>query len=323
MEIAIGIDIGGTNTVIGFVTKDGTCVMEKSTPTTEHVDFAPYLKHISEIISAELTSHPEWKLRGIGIGAQNENYHKGTIEEAPNLSWKGTVHFCKDMAIYFPEITIAITNDANAAAMGEMIYGAAKGITDFAVITLGTGLGSGIVVNGDLVYGHDGFAGEVGHTTVFPNGRECGCGKKGCLETYVSATAIVRTMSEILCNSNKPSRLRDIPYNKMTALEIEKALKEGDELAKECYEYTGKILGLKLADLVCHTSPSHIFLFGGVAKAGDIIIEPTKRAMEENLLPIFKSKVTIAQSGLLHENAAVLGASALAWNEIAKQNPRV
>ncbi len=320
MEIAIGIDIGGTNTVIGFVSKDGTCMLEKSASTTQYADCADYLHTINDIILAELAAHPEWKLCGIGIGAPNANYHKGTIEEAPNLRWKGTVHFCNDLAAYFPDVTIAITNDANAAAMGEMIYGAAKGITDFVVITLGTGLGSGIVVNGDLLYGHDGFAGEVGHTTVFPNGRECGCGKKGCLETYASATAIVRTMSEILCNSNKPSRLRDIPYNKMTALEIEKALKEGDELAKECYEYTGKILGMKLADLVCHTSPSHIFLFGGVAKAGDIIIAPTKRAMEENLLPIFKNKITIAQSGLLNENAAVLGASALVWNEIAKKN---
>jgi glucokinase len=319
MEIAIGIDIGGTNTVIGFINKQGACLAEASAPTKEHKEIESYMKNLVAIISAELQKHADWKLCGIGIGAPNANYHHGTIEEAPNLAWKGTVHFCKLLAEYFPGVTIAITNDANAAAMGEMIYGAAKGIKDFAVITLGTGLGSGIVVNGDLVYGHDGFAGEVGHTTVFPGGRQCGCGKKGCLETYASATAIVRTMAEILCNSNKPSRLRDIPYNKMNALDIELALKDGDELAKECYDYTGYILGLKLADLVCHTSPSHIFLFGGVAKAGDIIIEPTKRSMEEHLLPIFKNKITIAQSGLLNENAAVLGASALAWNEIEKQ----
>lgn len=319
MEITIGIDIGGTNTVLGFVAKDGTFLAETSTPTTEHKEIEPYIANLTAIITKELQANPQWKLQGIGVGAPNANYHKGTIEEAPNLSWKGTVHFCKLLQEQFPNCTVAITNDANAAAMGEMIYGAAKGIKDFAVITLGTGLGSGIVVNGDLVYGHDGFAGEVGHTTVFPGGRQCGCGKRGCLETYVSATAIVRTMSEILCNSNKPSRLRDIPYNKMNALDIELALKDGDELAKECYDYTGKILGLKLADLVCHTSPSHIFLFGGVAKAGDIIIAPTKQSMEENLLPIFKNKITIAQSGLLNENAAVLGASALAWNEIEKQ----
>lgn len=317
-QITVGIDIGGTNTAIGFVDRDGTCVFETSIPTKQYVEIEPYLQNLATIITQQLSLHPEVELVGIGVGAPNANYHRGTIEEAPNLAWKGTVQFCTKLGAYFPGIKVTITNDANAAAMGEMIYGAAKGIRDFIVITLGTGLGSGIVVNGDLVYGHDGFAGEVGHTTVFPNGRQCGCGKKGCLETYVSATGMVRTMAEILCNSNKPSKLRDIPYNEITALAIELAYKDGDELAKVCFEYTGQILGLKLADAVCHTSPSHIFLFGGVAKAGNLIIEPTKRAMEENLLPIFKQKITIAQSGLLNVNAAVLGASALAWNELEK-----
>lgn len=317
-QITVGIDIGGTNTAIGFVDRDGTCVFETSIPTKQYVEIEPYLQNLATIITQQLSLHPEVELVGIGVGAPNANYHRGTIEEAPNLAWKGTVQFCTKLGAYFPGIKVTITNDANAAAMGEMIYGAAKGIRDFIVITLGTGLGSGIVVNGDLVYGHDGFAGEVGHTTVFPNGRQCGCGKKGCLETYVSATGMVRTMAEILCNSNKPSKLRDIPYNAITALEIELALKAGDSLAKECFEYTGQILGLKLADAICHTSPSHIFLFGGVAKAGDLIIEPTKRAMEENLLPIFKNKIAIQQSGLLNVNAAVLGASALAWNELEK-----
>lgn len=317
-QITVGVDIGGTNTAIGFVERNGTCVFETSIPTKEHVDIEPYMKNLATIIQQELTKQPDLQLMGIGVGAPNANYHRGTIEEAPNLSWKGTVHFCAMLQTYFPGITVAITNDANAAAMGEMIYGAAKGIRDFIVITLGTGLGSGIVVNGDLVYGHDGFAGEIGHTTVFPNGRQCGCGKKGCLETYASATGMVRTMAEILCNSNKPSTLRDIPYNKITSHEIYTALKNGDELAQECFEYTGHILGLKLADAVCHTSPSHIFLFGGVAKAGNLLIEPTKRAMEENLLPIFKNKIAIVQSGLLNVNAAVLGASALAWNELEK-----
>ena len=317
-EIAIGIDIGGTNTAIGIVDREGNCLVETSIPTKEHTEIKPYLDNLSTVLKNELSKNSDWKLIGIGVGAPNANYHRGTIEEAPNLTWKGTVHFCKLLGEYFPGIKVTITNDANAASMGEMIYGAAKGIKDFVVITLGTGLGSGIVVNGDLVYGHDGFAGEVGHTTVFPDGRQCGCGKKGCLETYASATGMVRTMAEILCNSNKPSLLRDIPYNKITALEIELALKAGDELAKECYEYTGKILGMKLADTVCYTSPSHIFIFGGVAKAGAILFEPTKRSMEEHLLPIFKNKITIAPSGLLNVNAAVLGASALAWNELGK-----
>lgn len=317
-QVTAGIDIGGTNTVAGFVDRDGNCLAEISTPTKEYTEIGPYMKNLCGLMKAELDKHADWQLMGIGIGAPNANYHRGTIEEAPNLSWKGTVHFCDLMGEYFPNIKIAITNDANAAAMGEMIFGAAKGMKDFVVITLGTGLGSGIVVNGDLVYGHDGFAGEVGHTTVFPNGRQCGCGKKGCLETYASATGIVRTITELMCNSRKPSSLRDIPNSKLTSYDVFKAYQNGDELAKECFEYTGKILGMKLADVVCHTSPSTIFLFGGPAKAGDAIIAPTKKSMEEYLLPIFKNKIDIKLSGLMDCNAAVLGASALAWKELEK-----
>ncbi len=317
-QITLGIDIGGTNTAIGFVDREGNCLAEANTLTKEYTEIAPYMKNLCGIIQTELQKHSDWQLMGIGIGAPNANYHRGTIEEAPNLSWKGTVHFCKLMQEYFPNVKIAITNDANAAAMGEMIFGAAKGMKDFVVITLGTGLGSGIVVNGDLVYGHDGFAGEVGHTTAIVDGRECGCGKKGCLETYASATGIVRTMTELLCNSRKSSPLRDIPNSKLTSYDVFKAYEQGDELAKECFDYTGKILGFKLADVVCHTSPSTIFLFGGPAKAGDAIIIPAKKAMEENLLPIFKNKINITLSGLMDKNAAVLGASALAWKELEK-----
>lgn len=317
-RVTAGIDIGGTNTALGFVDSKGEIVFELSIPTKQYTDIDEYIKNLSGILQKELSNRPDFELVGIGVGAPNANYHSGTIEEAPNLAWKGTVYFCKLLNKYFPTIKVNITNDANAAAMGEMIYGKAKDLKNFIVITLGTGLGSGIVVNGDLLYGHDGFAGEVGHTTVYTNGRICGCGKHGCLETYASATGMVRTMTEILCNSNKPSALRDIPYNSLTALDIELAAKDGDELAQECFEYTGEILGLKLADAVCHTSPSHIFLFGGVAKAGSMLIEPTKLSMEKNLLTIFKNKITIEQSGLLDKNAAVLGASALAWNELAK-----
>jgi glucokinase len=317
-KIAIGIDIGGTNTVIGFVDENGKCIAEAGMPTTKHDDVEPFLAEVKQIIDAKLESlNEKLEIIGIGVGAPNGNFHKGTIEFAPNLKWRGMINFVDEFKKFY-DLPIFLTNDANAAAMGELIYGAAKGLKDIAVITLGTGLGSGIIVNGDLVYGHDGFAGEVGHTTVFIDGRQCGCGKKGCLETYVSATGMVRTMAEILCNSNKPSSLRNIPYSEINALTIEKALVAGDELAKECFEYTGKILGLKLADLVAHTSPSTIFLFGGVAKAGDMLIEPTKRYMEEFLLPVFKNKVEIKQSGLLNENAAVLGASALVWNELKK-----
>ena len=317
-QITVGIDIGGTNTAIGFVDREGNCLFETSIPTKEYVEIEPYMKNLCMLIQNELQKHTDCQLMGIGIGAPNANYHRGTIEEAPNLSWKGTVHFCKMMGEYFPNVKIAITNDANAAAMGEMIFGAAKGLTDFVVITLGTGVGSGIVVNGDLVYGHDGFAGEVGHTTVFPGGRECGCGKKGCLEAYASASGITRTVTELLCQTRKPSSLRDIAFNKLTSYDVFKAYQAGDEIAKETFEYTGKILGIKFADVVCHTSPSHIFLFGGPAKAGDAIINPAKKSMEEYLLPIFKNKIKIQLSGLMDKNAAVLGASALAWKELEK-----
>lgn len=317
-QITIGIDIGGTNSVMGFVDKEGNCLAELSVPTRKFLDIDEYIQNISAMLKAELATHANWQLMGIGIGAPNANYHRGTIEKAANLAWKGIVPFCEKLAAYFPNVAIAITNDANAAAIGEMIFGAAKGLRDFVVITLGTGLGSGIVVDGDLVYGHDGFAGEVGHTTVFLDGRQCGCGRRGCLETYASATGMVRTMTEILCNSQEDSELRSIPNNKLTALDIEIALKKGDALAQECFDYTGKILGLKLADLVAHTSPSHIFIFGGVAKAGDLLLNPIRKHMEEFLLPIFRNKITIQQSGLQNANAAVLGASALAWKELEK-----
>lgn len=317
-KIAVGIDIGGTNTVIGFVDKDGKCLAETGLSTTKHEEVQPFLAEVKTLIDKTISELGDVELVGIGVGAPNGNFHKGTIEFAPNLKWKGMINFVDEFKKFY-NLPIFLTNDANAAAMGELIYGAAKGLKDIVVITLGTGLGSGIIVNGDLVYGHDGFAGEVGHTTVFIDGRQCGCGKKGCLETYVSATGIVRSMAEILCNSNKPSKLRDVPYNELNAYMIElAATKDGDELAKQCYEYTGKILGIKLADVVAHTSPSTIFLFGGVAKAGNLIIEPTKRYMEEYLLPVFKNKIEIKQSGLLNENAAVLGASALVWNELNK-----
>jgi len=317
-EVAIGIDIGGTNSVIGIVDREGTILSETSISTAAHNKIETYLASVKEAIDGLIAkSSDELDVKGIGVGAPNANYHKGTIEDAPNLNWKGKVEFVKEFKKLY-NLPIALTNDANAAAMGEMIYGAAKGLTDFVVITLGTGLGSGIVVKGDILYGHDGFAGEVGHTLVEVDGRQCGCGKKGCFETYVSATGMERTMAEILCNSNKPSKLREIPYNKFSSLTIQRAMEAGDELAAECFDYTAKILGIKLADVVCHTSPSHIFLFGGVAKAGDLLIVPTKKYMEENLLPIYKNKIKIEQSGLLNANAAILGASALVWNELSK-----
>ncbi|MBK8807590.1 MAG: ROK family protein [Bacteroidales bacterium] len=317
-KVAIGIDIGGTNTVLGIVDRDGNLLSDISMPTQTKETIEEYVSDLVQKINSLIkSSKDKIEIVGIGIGAPNGNYHKGTIEHAANLRWKGIIPFVNLVKKHY-NVPVALTNDANAAAIGEMIYGAAKGMKDFVVITLGTGLGSGLVVNGELVYGHDGFAGEIGHTLVYPDGRQCGCSKKGCLETYVSATGMVRTMSEILCNSNKPSSLRDIPYNQLTSLSIQKALEAGDELAKECFEYTGKILGMKLADTVAHTSPEAIFLFGGMAKAGDLLIKPTIKSMEENLLPIFRNKVKILLSGLLDVNAAILGAGALIWNEIEK-----
>lgn len=317
-KVTVGVDIGGTNSAIGVVDVNGKCLAETSFPTNEYKEIDGYLAELAKQITALVDSLDSVELSGIGVGAPNANYHHGTIEEAPNLNWKGTVQFVEKLKAYF-NCPIALTNDANAAAMGEMKYGAAKGMNDFIVITLGTGLGSGLVVNGDLLYGHDGFAGEIGHTIVEADGRMCGCGKLGCLETYVSATGLVRTMMQVLCDNNGDSNLRTVSYNDMTAKMIFDAASEGDELAIEAFEITGEILGAKLADSVAHTSPQAIFLFGGMAKAGDFILKPTKESMEENLLPIFRNKVEILPSGLSGAEAAVLGASALAWNEIDKQ----
>jgi len=319
-EVAIGIDIGGTNTAIGIVDREGRCLVESSIPTDTHDNVTLYVadvcKKINEMI-ANLTDMVQ--LKGIGIGAPNANYHKGTIENAPNLKWKGIIKFSELFRQHYPTLPVSLTNDANAAAMGEMMYGGAKGMKDFIVITLGTGLGSGVVANGELIYGHDGFAGEIGHTTAIAGGRQCGCGRRGCLETYASATGVKRTIFQILCDSNKPSALRNIPFNEMTSKHIFNEAVKGDELALECFEFTGRILGQKLADSVAHTSPEAIFLFGGMAKSGDLIINPTKKYMDENLLPIFKDKVKILPSGLQNVNAAVLGASALVWNEVDKK----
>jgi glucokinase len=251
-------------------------------------------------------------VKGIGIGAPNGNYYTGSIEFAPNLAWKGVIPLA-EMLDKRMKLPVVLTNDANAAAIGEMLYGAAKGMTNFIVITLGTGLGSGIVVNGELLYGHDGFAGELGHTIVDPEGRTCGCGRKGCLETYASATGIVRTVIEMLDKVDKPSILRKANTNKLQSKDVFLAAQQGDQLALDAFEYTGKILGLKLADAIAFSSPEAIILFGGLAKAGDYIFTPTKKYMEHFLLAIYKNKVKLLPSLLKKENSAVLGAAALVW----------
>ena len=316
-KITIGIDIGGTNTVYGFVDEAGKCVYDSTIPTNGNQSAEQFFERLFSNTNKSFESfEAEYQLAGIGIGAPNGNYYRGTIEDAPNLNWK-YVNVIDIVKKYY-SIPCAITNDANAAAIGEMLFGAAKGMKDFVVITLGTGLGSGIVVNGQLVYGADGFAGEIGHTIVDPNGRLCGCGRKGCLEAYASATGICRTVNEIIATTNKPSTLRNISPDKLTSKDIFIAANTGDELALDAFDYTAKILGLKLADTVAHLSPEAIILFGGLAKAGDLIFIPTKRYMEEYLLNIFRNKVKLIPSGLPHGNSAVLGASALIWNELKK-----
>ena len=317
-EVALGIDIGGTFTKFGFIERSGEAIFDSSISTAGHKDIASYQKVLADEIKSSFRQFEnEYKIVGVGIGAPNGNYYKGTIEFAPNLDWKEVVPFVDMFKVHF-DLPMALTNDANAAAIGEMIYGSAVGMRDFVIITLGTGLGSGIVVNGEVVYGHDGFAGEAGHVLVYENGRMCGCGHRGCFETYASASGLRRTVFELICSETLPSKLRDVSFNNMTAKMIADAAKEGDEIAIKAFEYTGKILGMKLADTVAHTSPEAIFLFGGLTNAGDILFKPTRKHFEDNLLKVYKNKIKIVPSGLQETNAAVLGASALAWKELER-----
>ena len=319
IQIVAGIDVGGTNTAFGFVDANGKIIAESSIQTRAEQNAEQLFERLfADINKLFQKFEKEFELVGIGIGAPNANYYKGTVELPPNLNW-GYVNVLEIMKKY-SSMPSVITNDANAAAIGEMIFGAAKGMKDFIVITLGTGLGSGIVVNGELVYGADGFAGEIGHTIVDPNGRECGCGRKGCLETYASASGIRRTVYELICNTNTPTKLRDISFDQLTSKDISDFAANGDKLALDAFDHTAKILGLKLADAVAHLSPEAIILFGGLALSGDLIFEPTKRYMEKYMLNVFKDKVKLIPSALPGGNAAVLGAAALIWNELKKSN---
>jgi glucokinase len=311
----LGIDIGGTNSKFGYVDCEGNCLAGASIPTYANQPAESFFKRLQESSDAlfcDLAS--ECELAGIGIGAPNANFYKGTIDNPPNLAW-GFVDVRAELGKYY-NVPVAVTNDANAAALGEMLFGAAQGMRDFIVITLGTGLGSGIVANGELIYGTDGFAGEIGHTTVDPNGRECGCGKRGCLETYCSATGLCRTVQEFLCNTLEPSELRSVSYENITAQKICAAALRGDRLALQAFEACGNILGLKLADSVAHLSPEAIILFGGLASAGDLIFNPTRRSLESHLFPVFRNKVKILPSKLAEGNPAILGASALIWKTL-------
>ncbi|MEQ9441253.1 MAG: ROK family protein [Cyclobacteriaceae bacterium] len=317
-DVALGIDIGGTNTKFGFVDHDGHMYGETSVSTikTAPGDVEAYLKYVyEEIEKLRDTIDEELNIVGCGIGAPNGNYFTGTIEYAPNLTFRGVVHLVRMFRQYY-DVPMVLTNDANAAAIGEMIYGGAKGMKNFTMITLGTGLGSGFVANGELIYGQDGFAGEMGHLMNQPGGRTCGLGRKGCLEAYVSATGIKRTVFKLLADMNDDSPLRDVTFNELTASMITELALKGDPIAKEAFDYTAELLGRKLSDIVAIFSPEAIFLLGGLAKAGDFLFDPTKKYMEEHMFEIFKNKVPILPSALEGRNAAVLGASALAWKEI-------
>lgn len=313
-RVALGVDIGGTNTDFAFVDRDGAFLAQDTLKTdfAEAEVFVGALVEKIRVVEKRLVAPVE--IIGMGIGAPMGNINKGTIEYPADLPWKGVTPLA-DLVNKRLDIPVFVTNDANAAAVGEMVYGGARGMKNFVVITLGTGLGSGIVVDGKLVYGEDGFAGEIGHTHVRPGrtNRECGCGRMGCLETYVSSSGLKRTLFKIMADSIEPSELRDISFNQMTSLRIAEAAEKGDKLAIRAFEHTGEMLGFKLADLVAHTNPEAIFLFGGLTLAKGLIMEPAQRSFHENLLSIYQDKVKLLPSKLNSHSAAVLGASALAW----------
>ncbi len=317
-ELTIGIDIGGTNTKYGIVDREGNVLSQGSLATQKYDAFKDFLNELMIAVQQSLDKlKGDYKVYGIGVGAANGNFYKGTIEHATNLKWKGTINLAEMIKAYF-DLPVVVTNDANAAAVGEMIYGSAKKMKDFVVITLGTGLGSGIVSNGEVINGHHGIAGELGHTSVNPNGRYCNCGKRGCLETYVSATGIRRTVYKLLADHLEDSILREISFDDLGTKMITNAARNGDVVALEAFEYTGRILGTKLSDSVVHTNPEAIFLLGGLSMAGDLIFKPTIKHLESNLMPMFRGKTKILPSGLQANAAPILGASSLIWNYLDK-----
>lgn len=323
-KIAIGVDIGGTNTALGVVDEAGNVLLKNIIPTPSHGDFERFIADLSEAINNLIHSvkllDENLDIKGIGIGAPVGNYNTGTIDYATNLSFKGKLPICKLLRSYFPDIpAIVLSNDANAAAMGEMIYGGAKGMKNFVLFTLGTGVGSGIVVNGDVVYGADGLAGEIGHAVIIPDGRTCSCGFSGHLEAYCAAPGMKQTAIELLAqNKDGNSILASVPENEIDGKMIFEAAKKGDKTAISVFEKTGEWLGMGLANTVYHLNPEAIFLFGGPTAAGEYIFTPAKEAMEKHLLPIFKNKIKILPSKLKPGDAAIVGASALVWKEIEK-----
>lgn len=312
----IGVDLGGTNTVFGIVNQRGEVMCFDSIRTQEYLTAEAFVEAGVACLQPLLQQVGGIEnVKAMGIGAPNANFYSGAIEHAPNLPWKGIVPLA-DMFSKALGIPVAMTNDANAAAMGEMIYGVARGMKNFIVITLGTGVGSGIVINGQIVYGHDGFAGELGHVTMVrgKEGRTCGCGRTGCLEAYCSATGVARTAREILANTDRPSLLREMEADKITSFDVSIAAGKGDAVAKEIFDFTGKMLGEACADFAAFSSPEAFIFFGGLTKAGDLIMKPIEEAYNAHVMPIFKGKAKFLVSGLMNSNAAVLGASALGWD---------
>lgn len=313
-SLVIGLDLGGTNSVFGIIDREGKVLTTTSIKTQGYQNVESYVedsvKSVMQIV--EQVGGME-KINAMGIGAPGGNYYNGTIEQAANLAWAKGVVPLADMFASRLNIPVAITNDANAAAMGEMIYGEAVGMKNFVELTLGTGVGSGIVANGQLIYGCDGFAGELGHMVVEPEGRPCGCGRKGCLETYCSATGVVRTTVAMLEESTEPTSLRDIPREELSSYEVYKAAMAGDAMAKEVFRQTGRRIGVACANIATFLSPEAFIFFGGLAQAGDLLFHPMEEAYNENVLSLYKGKAKFLKSGLDGAKAAVLGASAIAW----------
>ena len=314
-QYVVGVDVGGQTSKIGVVDARGDVLVQSVIRTDGHSDAADFVADLSAAIKELVVKADKvGEIRGIGVGAPNGNYYTGEIAFAPNLEWAANeaVPFSRMLSEALGGIPVSLTNDANAAAVGEMTYGAAKGMKDFIMITLGTGVGSGIVINGQVVYGHDGFAGELGHTcAVRHNGRQCNCGKTGCLEAYCSAIGVARTAREWLDMTDEPSLLREV--EKITSKDVYEAAKEGDALALKVFNFTGAMLGRSLADFIEFSAPEAVVLFGGLARSREFIYEPTYKAMNENVLPLWKGKVDLLFSQLKESDAAILGASALAW----------
>ena len=315
-KLVIGVDIGGINTVLGLVDRTGEVYARSSFRTAEYPFFDDYSAYVEMLVRTLRELCAAMPAGAVLSGIERPvNLWKFRSGEPNPEEGRRFFSLCKEVGNSFPGIPVRITNDANAAALGEIAYGNAGGMRDFIMVTLGTGLGSGFVAGGRMIYGHDGMAGELGHVVVEPGGRQCGCGRRGCLETYVSATGIKRTVFELMARETVPSVLRDVPYDKFDARIITEAAQKGDSLALEVFRCTAERLGRALANAVAITSPEAVFFFGGLAQAGELLLEPTRRYLEENLLPVYRGNVKVLPSGIPAQNAAILGASALIWNE--------